>query len=33
MNFSSAFRYPFQNLAKVLSIVLVLTIALPSSSA
>ena len=27
MNFSSAFRYPFQNLAKVLSIVLVLTIA------
>ncbi|MCY3780313.1 MAG: DUF4013 domain-containing protein [Chloroflexi bacterium] len=28
MNFSSAFRYPLQNLAKVLSIVLVLTIAL-----
>ena len=27
MNFSSAFRYPFQNFAKVLSIVLVLTIA------
>ncbi len=27
MSFSSAFRYPFQNLAKVLSIVLVLTIA------
>ena len=27
MNFSSAFRYPFQNLAKVISIVLVMTIA------
>ncbi len=27
MNFSSAFSYPFQNLAKVISIVLVLTIA------
>lgn len=27
MSFSNAFRYPFQNLAKVLSIVLVLTIA------
>ena len=27
MSFSSAFRYPFQNMAKVLSIVLVLTIA------
>ncbi len=27
MNFSNAFRYPFQNIAKVISIVLVLTIA------
>lgn len=27
MNFSTAFRYPFQNMAKVVSIVLVLTIA------
>ena len=27
MNFSSAFKYPFQNLAKVISIVLALSIA------
>ncbi len=33
MNFSSAFKYPFQNFAKVMSIVLALTIALSVFSA